>query len=115
MLYNSIVLFVGCCFLFYGWQCLYSEEFKKEFLRFGLSNTQRKITGIFQWIGASGLLIGLLLSPVLVCISAGGLSLLMFLGFGVRRKIKDTWSESLPSLVFACINLAISIEAYIVS
>jgi uncharacterized membrane protein len=74
-----------------------------EFKRFSLSKTQRQITGILQIIGAIGLLSGLFL-PIIGLLAALGLSLLMILGFIVRLKIKDSFLQSLPSFVFACIN-----------
>ena len=84
---------------------------KDEFIRFGLDKL-RLLTGYLQLIGASGLLFGYFFLSDLVFIASAGLSLLMLSGFVVRIKIKDSLLESLPSLIFALINLYICIGYY---
>lgn len=76
---------------------------KSEFKRYRL-NKQRTIVGVLQLIGAAGLLLGYYYNSNLELISALGLSILMVLGFGVRLKIKDSFLQSLPSLIYAAIN-----------
>lgn len=77
----------------------------KEFERFGLSKNQRTITGVFQLIGGSGLGLGYYLLLPLAAFSAFGLALLMFLGFMVRLKIKDSVVLAAPALMYALLNL----------
>ncbi len=84
---------------------------RKEFDRFGLSQTQRIITGIAQMLGALGLLLGLFY-PILGLIATLGLSLLMLMGFAVRLKIKDKLRESLPSFLFMILNGYLFWELY---
>jgi hypothetical protein len=43
--------------------------------------------------------------PILGCLAASGLSLLMLLGFLVRLKIKDGALRALPALFFMALNL----------
>jgi uncharacterized membrane protein len=107
-----LVLFISVSFLFYGLGCFYSPTMYKEFKRFGLSNTQRKITGFFQVLGACGLSYGFYLNPTIGFSAALGLSLLMSLGFGVRLKIKDSFIQSFPSFFFALLNLFVAYQFY---
>lgn len=108
---NIALLISSSSFLFYGINCLFSQKMKDEFLRFGLSN-QRVLTGCLQILGALGLGLGYFFSPVLIFIASTGLTILMLAGFAVRIKIKDSLLESLPSLLFALINLFICVHYY---
>jgi len=103
-LYDAAILISSVAFLFYGFNCLFSQVMVAEFRRFGLNDGQRKITGILQLIGSLGIGIGYFTSTLLLLIAAAGLCLLMIIGFGVRIKIKDSLLESLPSLIFAIMN-----------
>ena len=94
---TSILL--GLIFIFYGYQCLFSTQMKIEFIRFQLTNNQRKWTGILQLTGALGLGTGVLI-PWFGVIASAGLGLMMFLGFMVRLKIKDRWTQTFPSFFF---------------
>ncbi len=75
----------------------------EEFKRFGLNTPQRKVTGILQVLGGLGLLLGIDY-PLIGLIAAGGLSLLMLLGFVVRLKIRDSIRQTLPSFIFIVLN-----------
>ncbi|AUC14919.1 hypothetical protein BTO06_07110 [Tenacibaculum sp. SZ-18] len=108
---NLTVLFSSGAFFFYGINCLISQKMKDEFHRFGLAK-QRILTGCLQLLGALGLLFGYFLLTPLIFISSIGLTILMFAGFAVRLKIKDSFIEVLPSLLFAFLNLYISIAYY---
>jgi hypothetical protein len=76
---------------------------QQEFERFGLPHL-RQLTGALEIAGAGGLMLGLFL-PILGCLAASGLSLLMLLGFLVRLKIKDGALRALPALFFMALNL----------
>lgn len=108
---NTALLISSGAFLFYGINCLLSQKMKDEFIRFGLDK-QRILTGYLQLLGALGLAFGYFFSPLLTFIASVGLAILMFSGFAVRVKIKDSILESLPSLIFAFINLFICVEYY---
>ncbi len=110
MLLTTLILISAISFLFYGLNCLFNKKMSQEFKRFGLSKFQ-KLTGILQIIGAIGLLIGYFY-PILILIASAGLSLLMFLGFLVRLKIKDGLLVSLPSFAFMLLNLYIFYASY---
>jgi len=76
---------------------------KQEFLRFKLSETQRKITGFLQIIAGFALLFSFI-SPLVGVIATAGLTIQMLLGFMVRLKIKDSIMLSLPSFVLMIFN-----------
>jgi len=75
---------------------------KNEFERFNLKHLGLFII-ILEILGALGLLVGLFVNLILL-ISSGGLSLLMFLGFLTRIKIKDNFLASLPAIFFMFLN-----------
>ncbi|MFD2565145.1 DoxX family protein [Aquimarina rubra] len=109
---NSITIitfFSAFSFLFYGFNCLFTEHMKNEFIRYGLEE-KRSLTGILQILGGLGLIIGYFYMPILLIISAGGLALLMILGFGVRIKIKDPILPSIPSFLYAILNLYLCVK-----
>ncbi len=109
---NIAVFLSSSAYLFYGINCLSSQKIADEFIRFGLDRQKRLLTGYLQLLGGLGLVVGYFLLPDLVFISSAGLTLLMLLGFAVRIKIKDSLLQSLPSLVFAIINLYICVNYY---
>lgn len=75
---------------------------KSEFKRFNLEKLGL-LTIILEFVGATGLLVGLLYTPLLL-ISSGGLALLMFLGTIVRIRLKDSLWVSLPALFYMFLN-----------
>lgn len=85
-------------FFIYGWCCLCTKKMVIEFERYQLSHF-RRLTGILQLLGATGLLVGLII-PWLGSIAAAGLSLQMACGLGVRIKIRDTYLQCLPALFY---------------
>lgn len=82
---------------------------KSEFKRFNLEKLGL-LTIILEFVGATGLLIGLLYNPILI-ISSGGLTLLMFLGTIVRIRLKDSLWISLPALFYMFLNGYVFFEA----
>lgn len=82
-----------------------------EFKRFGLTDSQRKLTGGIQMVGAAGLFTGLIL-PAVGVLSAAGFTAMMIVAFIVRIKIKDSISQSLPSLFFMLVNAWLAVRFY---
>ena len=76
-----------------------------EFERYKLS-PYRKMTGILQIAGSLGLICGFYF-PQIGKIAALGLALQMFFGVIVRIRIKDSFLQMLPALIFFLINLFI--------
>jgi len=83
----------------------------EEFKRFGLTDSQRKLTGILQILGAGGLLAGFIY-PTIGLLAAAGLTLMMFVAFIVRIIIKDSFAQSIPSIIFMLINAWLTIALY---
>ena len=77
-------------------------KMKGEFKRFGLEKLGPIIIAS-QFLGASGLIVGLKFNPILM-ISSFGLAILMFSGFIVRIKIRDSILVSLPALFYMGLN-----------
>jgi uncharacterized membrane protein YkgB len=102
-LFEIITVLNACFFLFYGFQSLNSSMMIEEFKRFGMNAQQRKITGILQILAAIGLILGLRVS-LLGVLSAGGLTAMMLVAFIVRLKIRDSFIQSVPSVLFMLIN-----------
>ncbi len=82
---------------------------KSEFKRFNLEKLGL-LTIVLEFVGAAGLLIGLVYNPILL-ISSGGLALLMFLGTIVRIRLKDSLWVSLPALFYMGLNAYIFFDA----
>ena len=91
-------------FSFFGYVLSYfiSPHMKSEFKRFNLEKLGLIII-LFQFLGATGLLVGLVFHPVLI-ISSLGLFLQMLLGLIVRIKLKDSLWISLPAFFFMILN-----------
>lgn len=101
--FTLLVAFSSASFLGYGLGCLFTRYFAQEFERFRLAKF-RRLTGALEVAGAVGLPLGLIV-PLLGCFAAGGLALLMFLGFLVRLKIKDSPVQAAPALFYMMLNL----------
>jgi len=98
----TIVSFYG-----YGVSCVFSGHMLAEFERYGLVRF-RKLTGYLQILGATGLLVGFVASPVVGLLAACCLSLQMLLGFGVRLRIRDSLVQCLPSFIYVWINAGLA-------
>ena len=81
---------------------------KSEFYRFGLTDIQRKITGVSQVLGGLGFILGYFIDIRISILSAIGLSILMLAGFVTRLKIKDPIAETLPSFLFMLLNIILT-------
>lgn len=100
---TSLTFFLAFSYLFFGWACFATSQMRSEFKRYGLS-AYRKVLGTLQLLGSSGLILGFFYWPLLQTVAAAGLTLLMILGFIVRLKIRDTFVQSAPSLLYALLN-----------
>lgn len=110
MTVNTICILISSL-SFYAYVVSYflSPHMKNEFKRFNLEKLGL-LTIILEFLGATGLLVGLKFNLVLT-ISSLGLGLLMMLGFIVRMKLKDSIWVSLPALLFMILNLYIFLES----
>ena len=103
-----LTFFSGFSFLFFGVGSLFTSQMKSEFKRYGLDNS-RIVVGVLQLLGALGLLLGYVYSPLIQTLAAAGLSILMLLGFFVRLRIRDSFIQSVPSLIYALLNAILGI------
>jgi hypothetical protein len=99
------VLISSLSFLAYVASYFISPHMKNEFKRFDLEKLGL-LTIILEFLGAIGLIIGLLFNPILI-ISSFGLGLLMLCGFVVRLKLKDSIWVSSPAFFYMCLNFYI--------
>ena len=96
------ILISSLSFFAYALSYFISPHMKKEFKRFGLEKIGL-LTIILEFIGATGLIVGLKFDPILT-ISSFGLALLMFSGLVVRIKLKDSIWISFPALFYMGLN-----------
>ena len=97
-----LVIISAVAFITYGLLCTFSGHMAKEFERYGLSKF-RVLTGILEVLGGTGILLGLLYKPLLI-FSAGGLTLLMFLGIITRIRVSDPIIETIPAFILFILN-----------
>lgn len=83
----------------------------EEFKRFGLSDAQRKQTGVLQILGSVGLLAGYYF-PYIGILSAAGFTAMMLIAFIVRIKIKDSIAQAAPSLLFMLVSAWLTVRFY---
>ncbi|MBS3737418.1 DoxX family protein [Mesohalobacter halotolerans] len=106
--FTFCILLSSISFLGYALAYFMGTKMKNEFVRFGLEK-YALITIVFEIIGAIGLLVGHFLDiPLLLKISAIGLTLMMFLGILVRIKVKDGLFVILPAFFFFVLNAFIT-------
>ncbi|MCG2589083.1 DoxX family protein [Rhodohalobacter sulfatireducens] len=96
-------IIIALFFAVYGIQCLRSPFMIKEFVRYGMNDSLRKLTGITQLLGACGLVAGLYIS-IIGFFAAAGLSFMMLIAFITRLKIRDSLNQALPSFFFMTVN-----------
>ena len=106
---NVLIVLSSVLFLWYGLTTLFGGGMIDEFARFGLSH-YRRATGAFEVLGALGLLGGLV-APWLVVVSAAGLSLMMLLGVVTRIRVRDPWVQAVPAMLLLLLNLFLAVHA----
>lgn len=108
--FTVLTVLSSILFLWYGLTTLFSGGMIDDFSRFGLSQ-YRRMTGGFEVLGALGLLGGLI-APSLIVVSAAGLSLMMLLGVVTRVRVRDPWVQTLPAMVLMLLNLVLAVHAF---
>lgn len=103
MTVNTICVLISSL-SFYAYVASYfiTPHMKSEFKRFDLEKLGL-LTIILEFLGATGLIVGLKFSPILA-ISSLGLALLMLCGFIVRLKWKDSIWIASPAIFYMCLN-----------
>jgi uncharacterized membrane protein YkgB len=100
----TLVLIIS--FLVYGSRCLFADEMVHEFNRWGVAHL-RYITGSLEVLGALGLIVGHWV-PWIGFLAAGGLSLLMVCGLFVRTRIRDSFLQTLPAVVYLVVSVIVA-------
>ena len=103
------VLISGLSFFAYSLYYMLSARMKNELKRLKMEHLSRVIV-ICQFLGATGLFLGLFYNWLLV-LSSFGLAMLMLCGLIVRVKSKDNLFVSLPALFYLVLNLYIFISS----
>ncbi|MFT4734704.1 MAG: hypothetical protein ACI9DJ_002393 [Algoriphagus sp.] len=100
---NQIVVLISSL-SFFAYSVFYfiSSSMKNEFKRFGLEKFGLIII-VSQFLGATGLMVGLKFNLILT-ISSFGLAFLMLSGVIVRIKLKDSFWVTLPALFYMGLN-----------
>ena len=93
----SSLSFFAYCLSYFALPNMKSEFKRFDLEKFGL------FTILLQFLGATGLLLGLLYNPILILASLG-LALLMFSGLVVRIRLKDSLWVSLPAFFYMALN-----------
>lgn len=99
------ILLSSLSFFAYVLSYFVSPHMKNEFERFGVQKLGL-LTIVLEFLGAAGLLVGLIYLPILL-LSSFGLALLMFLAVLFRLKQRDSLWISLPALFFMGLNFYI--------
>lgn len=102
MINNLLLIFSAVSFLFFGIGCLRSSYLIAEFERYGVPQ-YRTLTGLLQFLGGLGILLGFFWNPLQI-FSCFGLALLMLFGVGIRIKIKDSFIQSFPAAFYSLLN-----------
>ncbi|MEM7576705.1 MAG: DoxX family protein [Planctomycetota bacterium] len=101
-----LLIFVAGSFVFFGVACLVAASMRAEFERYGLASF-RVLVGVLQLAGSTGLLVGWFFYRPLGVAAALGLTTLMILGVGVRRRIRDPLLKQLPAGLYAALSAAL--------
>jgi uncharacterized membrane protein YphA (DoxX/SURF4 family) len=96
-------------FAWYGMSCFLSEKTISEFARYHLPRF-RVLTGLLQVAGSLGLVAGRFFRPILL-LSAGVLTIMMFLALITRFRIRDPWHAAVPAFLLFALNLFIVVAA----
>jgi hypothetical protein len=99
------ILLSSLSFFAYVLSYFVSPHMKNEFERFGVQKLGL-LTIVLEFLGAAGLLVGLIYAPILL-LSSFGLALLMLLAVLFRLKQRDSLWISLPALFFMGLNFYI--------
>jgi hypothetical protein len=110
VLKDAIILFSALSFLAYGTGCFTSRHLQREFQRFGFS-AQRGLIGFLQICGALALVTGFRI-PLIGFFGAAGLAVMMFVAIIVRIRIRDSFLQTVPALLYFLLNAYLAFSAY---
>ena len=106
----ALILFSATSFLVYGAACFFSPYMKREIARWGLEG-QRAMVGGLQLCAVVGLVVGFE-QPLIGRAASVGLALMMLVAVGVRIRIKDSITQTIPALLYLGLQVYLSLEAF---
>ncbi len=83
---------------------------QREYVRYGVSRF-RPLVGSLQIAGGLGLLAGFAI-PLVGQLAAAGLALLMFLGACLRRRIRDSFAQTIPAIFYLVLNACLAFAGF---
>ena len=105
LVHKILVIFTAASFLCYATSGLSTERMSIEFKRYGFAD-KRVVIAVSQILGAIGLLIGLIM-PIAGILASAGFTGQMVYALVVRRRIGDSFVQSLPAVAFLAISIAL--------
>lgn len=108
MFETTLRLLTATAFLAYGVTCVFSQQMKREFERFGVPRF-RVLVGVTQILAALGLFAAPWV-PLLGLIASAGLAVQMLAGSWVRFRIGDTLVQASQALVFFVISTILAVR-----
>jgi len=97
-----LALASAVAFFYYGGETLFATPPRGEYERYGMPRL-RIVAGALQMLGATGVLIGLVV-PAIGVAAAGGLTVMMLLGLLVRYRLHDAPRLMVPAGTLAILN-----------
>ncbi|HLR79762.1 MAG TPA: DoxX family protein [Bacillota bacterium] len=101
-------IILGLGFLMFGWMKFTSEQMVKGFEHFGLPQWFRIVTGIFEWIGAVGMIVGIWY-PQIAIFSGIWLAIIMFFAIVTHIRAKDPLSQSTMAFVLLVLSVVVAL------
>ena len=105
LVHNILVIFTAASFFCYATSALSTKRMAIEFERYGFSD-KRVVIAVSQILGALGLLMGLIM-PIAGILASAGFTGQMVYALVVRRRIGDSFVQSLPAVAFLAISIAL--------
>jgi len=102
MVLITLALISALAFWYYGTLCLFAVRARREYRRYGIAHL-RVMVGYLQLLGATGVMVGLFVSPIGAA-AALGLAIMMTFAIGTRIRIGDTFKLMLPATSQAILN-----------
>lgn len=106
MILVLLALLSAGSFCYFGAACIWQARLREEYERYGIPHLRVPI-GLLELLGATGVVIGLVVGP-LGAAAALGLCVLMVSGVVVRIRLRDPLVRMLPAVSLAALNAALA-------
>jgi len=111
MIKEIFVLFSAISFVIYSLHSVFSRRMIMEFSRWGIGNL-RILVASFQMLGGIGLLLGMY-NIWLLCLASFFLMLMMITAIIIRVRVRDSFLQTVPALIYALLSLIIFYSSFI--